>query len=180
MQTKNYLLLLCLFCLCIGCSRSQQGTPASFDENVVIVRDTIVREVVRTVVRDRETAPPVFVAIANISFPADDTILVTSTRISRGPTWDDGQENFFFYQLLLSNIGEINRIHVEKIGWLDIGDQLYLANRVEVHSEVFGQKWGLWFPEVIKWISPTIVRILTNNREYDLDIPAMTATAVSL
>jgi len=184
MQTKNHLVLLCLFFLCLGCSGNQHGVFGNLDDNTVTIRDTVyIRDTIfvyKKVLSHSEVIPLTYVAIARNSLPADGVTHLTLTRIAKGCAWRDEQGNEVFYQLLFGSAGENFHMNIEKIGFTS-GDGVYLVNRMAVYPQVFGQSWYRFPPELIKWISPTVVRLLIDrDKEYDLDIPAMTATAVSL
>ena len=87
-------------------------------------------------------------------------LYLTMIGMSRGDTWQDEQDEYFFYRLVFSSMGEHYNLDVEKIGWLsNESDHLNLVSRIRIQEKDFDNNW--WYGDVpkIEWISPTVVKL---------------------
>ena len=169
MKTKIFLIIsCCFFVVFLGCSTDKKN--ANVQNETVLQVDTIfVRD---TVFLYREYSVSTM-STTNTPTSIDNYIYLTLNRIfwgnSRWEAWQDEQGKSFVYRLLSTHKG---RLYVEKIGWIGSYDEHYLANRVEICPQIFGMD-DFVFLQKVEWISPTIVKLLVNDKEYALDIPRM-------
>jgi hypothetical protein len=159
MQKRNYLILLCIFFTSFfSCSFKKDAN--ALDTNIVadtvIIRDTIYI--------DKESSID------------DDLYFSISSIYSDGGCWEKehDDEYWYYYKILFSSIEERNYIYVEEIQI--IGDSnVKMIKRTKISPKVFGRDSDYYYypPKFIDWISPTVVKLLIEEKEYNLDISKM-------
>ena len=159
MQAEKSFIVLVLFCMCFfNCSSKKEAntlntTTALID--TVIIRDTIYL--------DKESS-------------ISDDLYFSINSIYNGNYWEKeyDDEYWYFYKILLSSIGERKYIYVEKIQIID-DSKVKMIKRTKIPPSIFGRDSDYYYhsPALIDWISPTIVKLLIEKKEYNLDISKM-------
>jgi len=158
MQKKGCVTILYFFFISFCSCSSNKDTNTLNPTNIVdtlIIRDTV---------------------YVDNEFSISDDFYFSINSISMGGTWEKeyDDEYSYYYRMLFSSIEECNYIHVEEIQI--IGDsKVKMIKRTKISPKIFGYNSDYYYyhPVLIDWISPAVVRLLIEEKEYNLDISKM-------
>jgi len=160
MSRQCYLLsVFCLFnIIFINCSSKEKGNSLT-KNNTIAIRDTVV---IKDTIYISENAS------------VTDDFYFSIGKISIGDYWEkkDDIDYNYYYRLLFTSVEERYYLYIEEIK-VDDDSKVKLINRFKVNPQTFGQDYYNYPPEIVDWISPTIVKLLINKKEYNLDISKM-------
>jgi len=145
-KKKLFYLFLCVY-LFVNCTSKETTT---FVNNKVIEKDTV---------------------YINTGSPISDDLYFSINKISIGDYWEKNDESdcFYYYRLLLTSLEERHSIYVEEIKIID-DSKVEMVKRFEIKPDIFGEVYYSEPPDIVNWLSPTVVKLLINEKELDLDI----------
>ena len=105
-----------------------------------------------------------------------DDFYFSINSIYAGNCWEK-ENDWYYYRILFTSIEEQDYIYIEEIKII-ADSKVKLIKRTKIQPKLFGiEFFGLdsfhYKPELIEWISPTVVKLLIEKKEYKLDISKM-------
>jgi len=108
-----------------------------------------------------------------------DDFYFSINSIYAGNCWEKENDGdyWYYYRILFTSIEEQDYIYIEEIKII-ADSKVKLIKRTKIQPQLFGiESFGLdsfhYKPELIEWISPTVVKLLIEKKEYKLDISKM-------
>ena len=154
MRKKIYLILSCvLYMSFFSCTSKKtntlNGTSIAVDTVKIFVRDTIY-------ITD------------SCLFP--DHIYLYVNYITNSRVW--GSDDI--YRIVFTSVEEMRSIYLEKFQIME-SDGLKFIERTKIPPEIFEDEFNYYayHPKIIEWVSPTVAKLLINEKEYNLDISKM-------
>jgi hypothetical protein len=131
-----------------------------------VTNEVIIKDTVSVVVKDT-------IYITKDPIISND-LYFSINNIYNGGYWEKENDNnyYFYYRLLFTSIEEIYYIYVEEVKIIS-DSKVELVKRMEIVPKIFGQEYYHEPPEVIDWVSSTVIELLINGEKYNLNLSKM-------
>jgi len=147
---------VCFNIIFVNCSSKEKGNNLA-KNYAIAVKDTVV--ITDTVYISENTS-------------ITDDFYFSIGKISIGDYFEKNGDAYYYYRLLFTSVAERYYLYIEELKIIDDG-KVKLIKRFNVNPQIFGQDYYNYPPEIIDWVSSIVVKLLIDEKEYNLDISKM-------